>query len=209
MNHAIKIKNTQIETPSSPPEGGVPAIAVVIRNGNDTPRGAWFGEADFEAAAAGATAMGMYAIKADTPEIVELTTRLPQGRIFESGKLFTPMIQASVYDQLIEHVPAHAIPAKPTLVMSDNTNDGDDKVESGSKAEARESRPTDWSQIKVGSMVLAEEAPADGWFEAIVLEALGKNKFQLRWRDYPDEPLIIRHFSRMALMMQQDPRKSA
>lgn len=70
-------------------------------------------------------------------------------------------------------------------------------------------RPTDWSQITVGSLVLAEEARSEGWFESIVLEARPRDVFILRYRDYPDDPIITRHVSRLALMMQPDAAASA
>lgn len=205
MAHAVKTESEEIKAPLSTQESGVPAIAVVWRNGKDTPRGSWFSADALDAAIVGAAEMGMHAIRADTPEVIELALRLPKGRIFDSGKLFAPLIQAKVYEQLLTHLSEHGIPAKPRLVMS-TASAGDDEAGSQSASEAVQegSRPTDWSNISVGSLVLAEEAPADGWFEAIVLEVRPKDVFKLRFRDYPEEPTITRHVSRLALMMQVD-----
>ena len=180
-----------------------PAVVVVYRSGKDTPRGAWFPDDSRDAAIAGTAEMGMHAIKAETPEIIELALKLPKGRIFESGKLFTPLIQTKVYDELMTHLPEHGITAKPRLVMgaaSSGTGDADAEGPGASVPEG--TRPTDWSEIKVGSLVLAEEAPADGWFEALVVEVRDRDMFRLRWRDYPEELLITRHRTRLALMMQ-------
>lgn len=193
---------TEVATATSAAD--TPAVAVVFRNGKDTPRGAWFTAADLDAAVSGAAEMGMYAVRADTPEIIDLTLRLPKGRVFESGKLFAPLIQTKVYEQILAHLPEHGIPAKPRLVMSTPAagGSGGADVQSASDSVPEGTRPTDWSEIKVGSLVLAEEAPADGWFEAIVLEVRDRDMFRLRWRDYPEELLITRHRTRLALMMQ-------
>jgi energy-coupling factor transporter ATP-binding protein EcfA2 len=152
-----------------------PAVAVVVRNGKETPRGAWFPADDIEAVLAGAAEMGMHAVKASTPEIISLAQRLPKGRIFDSGKLFTPLIQTKVYDELMAHLPEHGITAKPRLVMSAaSSGTGDADAEGPGESVPEGTRPTDWSQITVGSLVLAEEARMEGWFEAIVLEARPK-----------------------------------
>ena len=182
-----------------------PAVAVVFRNGKDTPRGAWFTAADLDAAIDGAAEMGMLAIRANTPEIIRLTMKLPKGRVFESGKLFAPLIQAKVYEELMTYHPEHGITAKPRLVMSaapTGTSSGDADAEGPGASVPEGTRPTDWSQITVGSLVLAEEARMEGWFEAIIIEVCPKQVFKLRYRDYPDDPIITRHVSRLALMMQ-------
>lgn len=209
----IEINPTEAATEVANPTSAVdtPAIAVVFRNGKDTPRGAWFTAADLDAAIDGAAEMGMLAVRANTPEIIDLTLKLPKGRVFESGKLFAPLIQTKIYEQLMAHLPEHGIAAKPSLVMSTPSagGSGGADVQSASDSVPEGTRPTDWSNIKVGSLVLAEEAPADGWFEAVVLEVRERDMFRLRWRDYPDELLITRHRTRLALMMQIETAKTA
>lgn len=211
MAQAAKI---EINPTDAPAEGAnatsaadTPAIVAAYRNGKDTPRGAWFPGDDIEAVIAGAAEMGMHAIKTDTPEIVELALKLPKGRVFESGKLFTPLVQTKVFDELMTHLPEHGIAAKPRLVMSDASGadgDGGADAEGAGEPVPEGTRPTDWSKITVGSLVLAEEARSEGWFEAIVLEVRPKDVFILKFRDYPDDPIITRHVSRLALMMQLD-----
>jgi hypothetical protein len=208
MAHAVKLDNEEAKAPPSWADGGVPAVAVVWRNGKDKPRGAWFPTADLDAAIAGAAEMGMHVIKAETPEIISLAQRLPKGRVFDSGKLFAPLIQTKVYEQLMAHLPEHGIAAKPRLVMSDKAS-GEASAQSASEAVQEESRPTDFSNIIKGSLVLAEDKPMEGWFEAIVLEVRDRDMFRLQWRDYPDELLITRHRTRLALMMQLDAAAAA
>lgn len=208
MAHAVKLETEENPTPPSPVDGGVPAIAVLFRNGKDTPRGSWFPADSQDAAIAGAAATGMHAIRADSPSIIELALKLPKGRVFDSGKLFAPLIQAKVYDQLLTHLPEHGIPAKPRLVMGDEGIDAKVDGQGATDTVQDGTRPTDWGGIKVGSLVLAEDAPGDGWFEAIVLETRPREMFRLKWRDF-DDPNITRHCSRLALMMQTDTLASA
>ncbi|MEQ8589707.1 MAG: hypothetical protein RIB70_08085 [Roseitalea porphyridii] len=210
MAQAAKIEISPTEAPTAASAADSPAIAVLFRNGKDTPRGAWFPADEIEAVLAGAAEMGMHAVKASTAEIISLVQRLPKGRIFDSGKLFTPLIQGKVYDELMMHVPEHGITAKPRLVMSAaSSGTGDADAEGPGASVPEGTRPTDWSQITVGSLVLAEEARMEGWFESIVLEVRPKDVFILKFRDYPDDPIITRHISRLALMMQVETAKTA
>lgn len=188
-----------------------PAIAVLFRNGKDTPRGAWFGADSLDHAIAGAAEMGMQVIKADTLEIIQLALRLPKGRVFDSGKLFTPLVQVKVYEKLLAYLPKHAIKAKPRLVMSATSSGGGGDVDAQDASDSvpEGTRPTDWGSIKIGALVLAEEGRSEGWFEAIVLEVRPKDVFKLRYRDYPDDPTVTRHVSRLALMMTVDTPASA
>lgn len=215
MAQAAKIEisptDAPIEVATATGAADTPAIAVLFRNGKDTPRGSWFPAESLDAVISGSAEMGMHAIKADTPEIIELARKLPKGRVFDSGKLFAPLIQTKVYEQLLTHLPEHGIAAKPGLVMTTASTDGggDADAEGASDSVPEGTRPTDWSKITVGSLVLAEEARMEGWFEAIVLEVRPKDVFKLKFRDYPDDPIITRHVSRLALMMQLDAAASA
>jgi hypothetical protein len=53
--------------------------------------------------------------------------------------------------------------------------------------------------LGVGDLVVAQEQdPADGWYEAVVIEVNG-DMLTLRWRDYPRERKIVRHRLRVGL----------
>ncbi len=61
--------------------------------------------------------------------------------------------------------------------------------------------PSTWSEIGVGDLVLAEDPiPNDGWYEAIVLEAVDTDQFKLRFRDYPEEGIVVRSRKQLALL---------
>jgi hypothetical protein len=59
-------------------------------------------------------------------------------------------------------------------------------------------QPRDWSEIRVGHMVLAKDGE-DGWYEARVIAVVGE-MLTLEWRDYPEEGEVIRHRSKVALL---------
>jgi hypothetical protein len=56
-----------------------------------------------------------------------------------------------------------------------------------------------WDELRPGQLVIAHESPADGWWEAIVVER-EDDAFSLQFRDYPDLPHGVRHKSSVALM---------
>ena len=49
-----------------------------------------------------------------------------------------------------------------------------------------------WDELRPGHLVIAHESPADGWWEAIVLERKD-DTFTLQYRDYPHLPKFVRH----------------
>ncbi|MCJ2086411.1 hypothetical protein MKK88_10460 [Methylobacterium sp. E-005] len=48
--------------------------------------------------------------------------------------------------------------------------------------------PGSWDAIKPGSLVLATEGHAEGWFESLVVATRADDRFLLRWRDWPELP---------------------
>jgi hypothetical protein len=59
--------------------------------------------------------------------------------------------------------------------------------------------PKSWSEIRVGSLVIAHEGPVDGWWEAVVTE-VHADIVTLRWRDYPRLAAITRNRKEVALL---------
>jgi hypothetical protein len=59
--------------------------------------------------------------------------------------------------------------------------------------------PKSWSDIRVGSLVIAHEGPTDGWWEAMVTE-VRDDVLTLRWRDYPRMAAITRNRKEVALL---------
>ena len=59
--------------------------------------------------------------------------------------------------------------------------------------------PKSWSEIRVGSLVIAHEGVEEGWWEAVVTE-VRDDVLTLRWRDYPKQPAVIRNRKEVALL---------
>ena len=69
----------------------------------------------------------------------------------------------------------------------------------GAAAAASAPLPKSWSEIRVGSLVIAHEGPVDGWWEAVVTE-VHADVLTLRWRDYPRLAAITRNRKEVALL---------
>jgi len=60
--------------------------------------------------------------------------------------------------------------------------------------------PGSWDAIKPGSLVLATEGHAEGWFETLVVATRADDRFLLRWRDWPELPEFTRRRDELALL---------
>ena len=58
-------------------------------------------------------------------------------------------------------------------------------------AKPRAEAARNWTDIKVGSLVIAQESFVDGWWEAIVTEGR-PDTVTVRWRDYPHQAAVSR-----------------
>ncbi|WP_246694670.1 hypothetical protein [Methylobacterium sp. WL6] len=99
-------------------------------------------------------------------------------------------------------VPTEAAPPiadVASMVPTVATADAPPKPRPGDGLFIGEVRPTEREQIGLGSIVLAQEGPDEGWWEAEVIGCNGR-VFSMRWRDYPLEPSISRPVSQLALL---------
>ena len=66
-------------------------------------------------------------------------------------------------------------------------------------ATTRPPLPKSWSEIRVGSLVIAHEGVTEGWWEATVTE-IRDDVLTLRWRDYPRQAAVTRVRKEVALL---------
>jgi hypothetical protein len=66
-----------------------------------------------------------------------------------------------------------------------------------------EHRPEYWSKIRVGSIVLAEDVPLEGWYESVVSEVMSDGPFRLKWQFWPSEASLVRKVGQLALQSQK------
>ena len=161
------------------------------------PHAAAFTEADATLAIKAADLMGMRTLTVDTEEHRSIAFLLPLGRVFASGKGFVPFVKKGLYERL-------SALAGPAITAADDTAPiNADAVPEGDGCEASKSaeqRPVSWSEITAGSTVLVHGGGEDGWFEAEVVEAKADDLFTLRWRDWPELPILVRTRSHIALL---------
>lgn len=239
-----------------------PTMVVLGRDDRGKPHASWFDEAQQIAARRAATLMDMQALPVSDDAVRGLAARLPQGRVFDSGKAFVPFVKGDLYDELVAHLPdggetgaaasagsptdaseapasssmgaaagkrgkgakgaktgtdprkaagAHASPSNDDAAGADGEGDdehdgneggggegGGDGPDGGEILEGH--RPTDWTDIALGSVVLATEGPQEGWFESVIVELRDDSIFLVRWRDWPDEPHFARHRNQLGLL---------
>ena len=150
------------------------------------PRAAKFPAGHADLVGKAARAMNLTVCKAEGPDLVDLAKKLPEGRLYATGRGSVPPIRRDVYDRLIEQLrlAGQPVPESPNQVQTDQPAPG---------------LPTTWDEIAVGHLVIAQEAKWDGWWEAIVLARDG-DMLTLKWRDYPWQSNVVRHAGTVALL---------
>jgi hypothetical protein len=163
-----------------------PALIVFGLDDAKKAHASWFGPMEAELAERAAGFMGMRALRVVTDEQRELALQLPQGRIFVSGKGFVPFCKIAAYERLSGFTEAFD-PPPPEL-------------EEAALPPVATNVPRCWEDIGISSLVLACEGEMQGWFEAVVVEDKGDDLVELRWRDWPEEPIIVRCRRDLALV---------
>ena len=119
-------------------------------------------------------------------DLSALARKLPEGRLNSKGAMTVPKVQQSLYSEVVVELvadPKQAIEA----------------MDQASNLPTAIGLPPGWDQVASGHLVLAEEGPGYGWWEAIVIERKG-DMFTLRYRQFPKLPTFARHRSKIALM---------
>ena len=190
---------------SLPRHALLPAALILGRDNNDRPHAAWFMADQVEAAEKAAGLMEMHFLTvSDNQDLAAIATKLPKGKLFDSGKAFVPFISGAVFNTLLPHAPPAAAEHKEPKSRApkppkESAAPADDPAMPPAPT-AGIDLPKDWSAIKLGSVVLASESKEDGWWEAKVVEAKPNDVFILQWSDYPDYERFVRHRERLALM---------
>jgi hypothetical protein len=160
-----------------------PGVIVLGLDEAGKPRAARFAASQAALAEKAAKLMDLMAC-AITPELADLAKKLPGGRIYANGKGFVPVVRRKLFDQIVQ---AAGI-TEPRFLSSAPTPELPPATIALS-----------WDDIDVGKLVLAEFAPAEGWWEAVVIERAG-DALTLRWRDWPKEPAFVRERLALALL---------
>ena len=187
-----------------------PSLVVFGRDDAGKPRASWFDAGSADLASKAADLMKMRVLRVETEEQKAVARQLAPGRVFASGRAFTPFARTAVFSQLVELAGDSSDPStkgstsgKPGAVASNGSPSGDQGPGTAPTAPADPkggpSRPQSWEEIGIGSVVLATVGVEDGWWESIVIGVNGE-ALTLKWRDYPREKVFVRRRTALALL---------
>ena len=155
-----------------------PALIVFGLTERGAPQAAWFSGADAEVAIRTAQLLKFRAVPVKTPAQRDLLAQLRQGEVFAGDRLFAPVVQQPLYDDVMKAA-------------------GDPKGDA--VPPPAPPNPGDWAAIKVGAMVLAMEDAEDGWGEALVLD-FNEPFLRLRWVFEPRWPAFMKRRTEVGLL---------
>ena len=164
-----------------------PVLAILGIGKDDKPHAASFSMIDQATVRKAAQAMGMPVAVATDEKSVALALKLPRGRLFATGRALVPLVKAGLYDEVLKTLTIEA-PSPIVAAPSSASGNGDRKSAAAHPSQTMATDP--WDAIKVGSVVLAQDASDEpGWWEAVVT-SIGPDgeTLTLRWRDYPKLP---------------------
>ena len=133
--------------------------------------------------------IGFKAYPITSRDLAALASRLPEGRLNSKGAMRVPKVPQSLYSEVVVELVADP---KQAIKTADQASD----------LPTATGLPPGWNQIAPGHLVIAEEGPGDGWWEAIVIARKG-DVFKLRYRQFPRLPTFARRRNAIALMSPQ------
>ena len=116
--------------------------------------------------------------EAKTAEVLEAAQKLPKGRLYSNGRGFVPYVRRDLYAKVA------ALCDQPLPAISPTD---------------AHPLPCSWQDIGPGHLVIMQESPTYGWWEAVVVARVG-DILTLRFRDYRDYDHFQRHVGTVALM---------
>src|SRR4051812_28169391 len=184
-----------------------PSLVVFGHDDAGKPRASWFDAGSADLASKAADLMKMRVLRVETEEQKAVARQLAPGRVFASGRAFTPFARTAVFSQLVELAGDSSDPStnsKPAAIASNGSAASGDQGPGPAPTAPADpkggpSRPQSLDEIGIGSVVLATVGVEDGWWESIVIGVNGES-FTLKWRDFPREPVFVRRRIEVALL---------
>jgi len=147
-----------------------PAIILFGLSPIGKPRAGSFKGTDVPAARKAAPKLGLSILEVADEAAIALVAKVPAGHIAAHGDKVVPFIAKDLYSQI-------EILGRPQVKAGNG--EGTSALSQSSLSAQR--LPKSWDDIKVGDIVLAQDTdPADGWWQATVVEYHG-DVFKLRW----------------------------
>jgi hypothetical protein len=169
-------------TPAKKSKSAKPTAKFILFGADEyaKPRAARFSAENAALLTKAAETMFLRLVQVTDPEVAEIATRLPAGRLHANGKGLVPYIKGDLYNELLCATLANQAP-EPNPDPSP------------------QDLPRTWDELAPGHLVIARETLEVGWWEAIVVERTG-DLVTVRYRDYPQYPPMVRHRSAIALI---------
>lgn len=153
-------------------------------------RGARFAEFN-DRALKFALEIGMIGVHPASPAFAERAMKLPEGRIYASGKSFIGNVRRDVVKEL------NAILSS----ASDTSQQHRPPATDGEPQTIASGLPRSWDSIEVGQVVLAEEDAVNEGYWACVVIKREADILTLRLRDFPKQKQqYVRHVAQVALI---------
>jgi hypothetical protein len=199
--------------------GAVPVMIIFGQDKKGKPRAGWFTSKDITPAVKAAQQLKLRFFQLDnTTKDIELAALFPEARIHAKGFNLIPIIKQELYEQLVTLAeaqpgppPCYDVPrlSKEDLKHADGLSPKDIAEIERQLAVITDERsmferfPANWDEIRVTSLVIANEGQSEGWWEAVVVGREGNMLF-LRWRNF-NGPTFVRHCSTVALLPPTEP----
>jgi hypothetical protein len=162
---------------------------VLLQHVNRQVRAAWFDLAHRTVLTEAAAQPQHALVEIEATKLKELAPDIQPGKLAANGKPdILPLALVGPFQRLLELAKVGALVTKAAVPAT-----------APASATAKSDVPPPWSEIVVGSVVLASEGGENGWFECVVV-AFDGNSVRLRWRDYPDVAPFYRPVNRLGLL---------
>ena len=164
------------------------------------PKAARFSNGQAELAMKAAAQLKLQVLPVNDNKTADLAARLPNGRVHANGKGFIPAVRRDLYSKLLEASGQAPVPEAAASSVS---------AAHGSANPPAGKRPDTWRDIAAGHIVIIQEDdPKDGWWEAIVV-AVTADMLSLRWRTRPRQRAVARNRFSVGLMYPDSGRSKA
>lgn len=170
---------TKTSKPTTPSAVQPAAIVVFGLSAIGKPKAGLFKGTDITAATKAAAKLGLSVLDASAPAATALLAKVPMGRIQAHGDAIVPFVTRDLYAAITDA--AKGGTKGGTKAANTTTPVAQDNATASGAAPSQPRLPADWSDIKIGDCVLSRDTdPADGWWQAIVVDKRG-DIVSLRW----------------------------
>ncbi|GEO17792.1 hypothetical protein [Microvirga aerophila] len=193
-----------------------PTLLVFERTLKGRQRASWFTAEDADEAEQAAKPMGYTMLPVTDeagPQLV--AAQLPRGQYTRDGGAGVPFVARERLNRVLRAI----APDLADPIVETNHAPTENKVVRihpratvpvliDVSTNPAPSAPSDWDEIKPGSVVLARDHHQEAWYEAVVLNVIG-DVCRLRWRDYPGERIQTCRRNQLGLLYPNSSSKSA